>query len=205
MREPASGSEDVGIAILAGGEASRLPGKLTLSAPDVPMIVRVYRNVSPGRPTWIACREPFAPDVDSLLDCAKVFDRQGARGPLAGLLSAMEQMPTRRVFAAAGDAPFLDAGFIDRLAAAWQPGDEAVVPMHGDARKRRFEPLAALYDRRAFLREGERAMSDGGSLHAVLERLRVRPYPISARDTRIFTNVNTPEDYAAAFELDESP
>ncbi|MBD5634739.1 MAG: hypothetical protein IAI49_09700, partial [Candidatus Eremiobacteraeota bacterium] len=40
-REPLA----VGIAILAGGRATRLPGKLTAVTGSVPMIVRVLRNV----------------------------------------------------------------------------------------------------------------------------------------------------------------
>jgi molybdopterin-guanine dinucleotide biosynthesis protein A len=188
---------EIGVVILAGGEASRLPGKLALSAGDVPMLVRVYRNVSPGRQTLISRRADFAPEVDALLPCKKIPDRWEVRGPLCGLLSAMEALQTPLVFAVAGDAPFVDAAFVDRLAAAWQPGDEAVVPMHERAERKRFEPLAALYERAAFLREGEKVLGAEGSMHAVVERLNVRPYLIGNDEERIFTNVNTPQDYAA--------
>ena len=37
---------DLGVIVLAGGEATRLPGKLFLDAGDLPLLVRVYRNVS---------------------------------------------------------------------------------------------------------------------------------------------------------------
>ena len=188
---------EIGVVILAGGEASRLPGKLALSAGDVPMLVRVYRNVSPARQTVVSCRGGLPAEIDALLQCPKVSDRWEVRGPLCGLLSAMEQLTTPLIFAVAGDAPFVDGAFIDRLAQTWQPGDEAVVPVRERADRKRFEPLAALYDRAAFLREGEKALRGKASMHAVLERLRVRPYPISQDEERIFTNVNTPADYAA--------
>ena len=191
---------EIGVVILAGGEASRLPGKLALSAGDVPMLVRVYRNVSAGRQTVVSCRGGLPPEIDALLQCRKVSDRWEIRGPLCGLLSAMEELTMPLVFAVAGDAPFVDGALIERLAETWQAGDEAVVPAHERAERKRFEPLAALYDRAAFLREGEKTLRGKASMHAVLGRLRVRPYLIRDDEERIFTNVNTPADYAALSE-----
>ena len=111
----------------------------------------------------------------------------------------MEAMATPLVFAVAGDAPFVDAAFIDRLASAWTVGDEAVVPVRREGDRDRLEPLAALYDRKAFLREGMPVLQDGdASLLTVIGRLRARPYAIGHADEALFTNVNTPDDYAAA-------
>lgn len=191
---------EIGVVILAGGEASRLPGKLALFAGDVPMLVRVYRNVSPGRRTVVSCRTALPPEIDAQIPCAKIPDRFQLRGPLCGLLSAMDALATPLIFAVAGDAPFVGSAFIDRLAQAWQPGDEAVVPVHERSERKRFEPLAALYDRAAFLREGTEVMRGKPSMHAVVERLRVRPYLIRSNEEGIFTNVNTPADYAALSE-----
>jgi len=190
---------EIGVVILAGGGATRLPKKLELEAGGVPMLVRVYRNVSTGRKTYISCAGSFSPQIDALLDCPMVVDRWPRRGPLGGLVTTMEVIDTPLVFAVAGDAPFIEAGFIDRLAGAWQPGDEAVVPVHPGKARKRLEPLASLYDRAAFLREGTQALASGDdSLHATVERMRIREFPISREDERLFTNVNTPEDYAAA-------
>jgi molybdopterin-guanine dinucleotide biosynthesis protein A len=108
-------------------------------------------------------------------------------------------MDTPLVFAVAGDAPFVDAGFIDRLANAWEPGDEAVIPSHPHKTRKRLEPLAALYDRAAFLREGSKTLGSGNeSLHATVERMHIRELAVAPEDERFFTNVNTPADYAAA-------
>ena len=191
---------EVGVIVLAGGEATRLPKKLELRAGDAPMLVRVYRNVSAGRKTFISTRGSFPPEIDAMLDCPMVVDRWPERGPLVGLLSTMEIMETPLVFATAGDAPFVDAAFIDRVVAAWQPGDEAVVPEHAGGGRAQLEPLAALYDRVAFLRAGSQARDNGeGSLHATLARLRMRRLAVSDDEARrLFTNVNTPDDYAAA-------
>ena len=190
---------EIGVVILAGGEATRLPNKLELLAGAVPLLVRVYRNISSGRSTYISCKGSFSNALDAMLDCPMVVDRWPQRGPLGGLLSTMEAMQTPLVFAVAGDAPFIDAAFIDRLAQAYQPGDEAVVPVHARRGRRQLEPLAALYDRLAFLREGSRALTGGdSSMHATLARLRVREVPIDSADAKLFTNINTADDFAAA-------
>ncbi|HEY0614475.1 MAG TPA: molybdenum cofactor guanylyltransferase [Candidatus Elarobacter sp.] len=182
------------VCILAGGEATRLPGKLALDAGDVPMLVRVFRNVSPGRETWLSTKGALPEPVAALIDAPSVVDRWPLRGPLSGLISTLSEMRAEWVFAVAGDAPFVDGTFIEQLEACAGEAYDAVVPMHeGDAK--RIEPLTALYRRDAFVREGLPVLLGGdGALRLVIDRLRTRFLPV--RDDRIFANVNTPEDYA---------
>jgi molybdopterin-guanine dinucleotide biosynthesis protein A len=183
------------VLILGGGEATRLPGKLELAAGELPMLARVFRNVSPGRETWLSGKGAYSPALDALLQAPMAIDRWSMRGPLGGMLTTMAQMRARWVFAVAGDAPFVDAPFIETLAALRQPGDEAIVPVHDREGKRQLEPLAALYDRSAFLREGMPVLRSGrGALRIVLDRMKTRYVEVA--EPRIFANVNTPEDYA---------
>jgi molybdopterin-guanine dinucleotide biosynthesis protein A len=180
---------------LGGGEASRLPGKLELQAGELPMLARVYRNVARAE-TWIAGKGSFPTALDALVPAPVAVDRWSLRGPLAGILTTMSRMHSRWVFVLAGDAPLVEASFIDRLAALRAPGDEALVPVHEREGKTQLEPLAALYDRLAFLREGLPVLrAGGGALRTVLDRMQTRLVPID--DPRIFTNVNTPADYRA--------
>ena len=189
-------STHLSIVVLAGGEATRLPGKLALDAGDVPMLARVFRNVSPGRVTTLSCKAALPYELDRYIDAPVVVDRWPLRGPLSGLLSTMSELLAPWVFAVAGDAPFVDAAFIDRLEALLQPGDEAVVPYRTVDGTRRIEPLAAIYAREAFLREGLPVLLSGaGALRAVIDRLNARFVEID--DERIFANVNTPADYDA--------
>ena len=191
-------SESVGVCILAGGEATRLPGKLALAVGDVPMLVRVYRNVAPAGEVWLSTKGPLAPELDAAIEARRVVDRWPMRGPLSGLLSTMSEMRTDWVFAVAGDAPFVDAAYVAALAACIAPNVDAIVPAH-DATNRRIEPLAALYRREAYLREGMPVLLGGdGALRLVVERLRTRFVPVE--DRRIFANVNTPDEYAALRE-----
>ena len=189
-------SPAVAVIVLAGGEAKRLPGKLYLDAGDLPLIVRAYRNVSAGRVTMISCKGALPYEIDLLIDAPAVVDRWPLRGPLSGLLSTMSELNAPWVFAAAGDAPFVDAAFIDTLEAQIEAGDEAIVPRHMRDGTPHLEPLAALYSREAFLREGLPVLLAGnGSLHATIERLSTRYVDIA--DERIFANVNTPDEYVS--------
>jgi molybdopterin-guanine dinucleotide biosynthesis protein A len=192
-------SPAVTVIVLAGGEAKRLPGKLFMDAGDLPLLVRVYRNVSAGRATLISCKGALPYEIDLLIDAPAVVDRWPMRGPLSGLLSTMSEVRTPWAFAAAGDAPFIDAALIDKLAAQIEPGDEAVVPRRMRDGALDIEPLAALYSCEAFLREGLPALLGGdGSLHMVIDRLKA--HFVDVGDERIFANVNTPADYNAVRE-----
>jgi molybdopterin-guanine dinucleotide biosynthesis protein A len=189
-------SADLGVIVLAGGEATRLPGKLALDAGNMPMLARVFHNVSAGRATTLSCKAALPYELDRFIEAPIVIDRWPLRGPLSGLLSTMSELRTPWVFAVAGDAPFVDAAFIDRLEALLQPGDEAIVPERTVDGKRRIEPLAAIYDREAFVREGLPVLLSGnGALRNVIDRLNARFVEID--DERIFANVNTPADYDA--------
>jgi molybdopterin-guanine dinucleotide biosynthesis protein A len=206
--------DDFGVLVLAGGEATRLPGKLTLEIGDVtehvPMIARVFANVAQDRAREIAIsgKATFARDLDAHLTAPLVIDRWARRGPLGGMLSSFARMRARFVFVVAGDAPMLDIAFAERLARAYEPGDEALVPSHlaraTQETASAIEPLAALYDRLAFLREGVPILRRGrGALHLVIAALRTRYVPID--DARIFTNVNTPADFAAYCQTVQNP
>jgi len=193
MRERAP---NVGVILLAGGEATRLPGKLFMDAGDLPLLVRVYRNVGAGRTTVLSCKGALPDEIDMLIDAPAVVDRWPLRGPLSGLLSTMSEMRTPWVFAVAGDAPFVDAAFIDELEARIEAGDEAVVPRRMRDGKPQIEALSALYAREAFLREGLPVLLAGnGKLRLVIDRLQTRYVDVA--DERIFANVNTPAEYDA--------
>ena len=175
------------VIILAGGRATRLPGKLDVNIAGMPLLARVYENVRSVAPVIIA-GGAFSFDLEARLDCPIVVDQWPDRGPIGGLLSGCTQTQAKRVYLIAGDAPRITADVLESLARVWQEGDEAVVPSHGD----RLEPLAALYDRAAVEREGfEVLRGPDRSMHALLARLRVRRIPMQPE---VFLNINTPAD-----------
>ncbi|MGH7729571.1 MAG: molybdenum cofactor guanylyltransferase, partial [Vulcanimicrobiaceae bacterium] len=126
-------AQEIGVVIVAGGRATRLPGKLALPVRDgagvtLPMLALVYRKLrgdeGATRELVVSAAAPLAPELAVLVPANVVLDAVAGRGPLGGLASACARMRSPFVFAAAGDAPRLDESLIAELARAWQPGDE---------------------------------------------------------------------------------
>lgn len=185
------------VVILAGGQATRLPGKLELDAGGLPLVVRVYRNVREVGPVIVSSGCSFSPAVEMLLDCPIIIDRWPGRGPLAGLYTAFEFARAPRVFVVAGDAPFVTAKVADELLSEWEPSAQAVVPVNAQGR---LEPLCAVYDRIAFLHAaGEVLAAGSGGVVAAVERVRAKR--VRLRDERVFANVNTAADRRALLEV----
>lgn len=184
---------DLGICILAGGEASRLPHKLEREVNGKPLLARVYENLSGPYPVYISGKSTFAPALDARLDCPLIIDRWSRRGPLAGLLSVFSEVPHERIFVCAADAPFVDLGVVQTLAQAWQPGDEAVLA----------QPLLAIYKRDAFLEAGLPVLRHGsGAVKDVAYRLRARSISLPPHST---ININTEADLRTFSDYEVAP
>lgn len=196
MRPAPSEGAGLQVVILAGGEATRFPEKLRSDAGGVPLLARVYRNVAPIAPVTISAKPGFSPSAFALpAGTSVVADRWPQRGPLGGLVAAFEALACRRVFVVAGDAPLVDRAVFERLDAAWEPLLEAVVPLRADGG---IEPLCAIYDRAAFLREARPVFDHGsGAVRTVVERLQARRLRFAC--DRIFASVNVPADRRAFF------
>ncbi len=188
--------DDTAVVILAGGRATRFPGKLERHVDGEPMLLRVYQNVrATGLPVYVAAGAPLPDALATRLDAPVLLDRWPYAGPLRALLSACEALPHARVFAVAGDEPRVGTEVFAALDDAWQPELEAAVPEHDG----RIEPLAALYSRAAFVREARAAIDRGDeAMHALVERLRSRFVPLSEA---YFVNVNTAADLQRAVRV----
>lgn len=153
------------------------------------MILRLFERLcASGLPVYIAGNASFPAPIDEALRAPLLIDRRPGRGPLAALISALPLVKAERVFAIAGDQPRLGKDLLDELAAAWQPGDESIVPRHAGG----IEPLAALYGRIAVLREGYALLRRGhNAMHELIARLAARFVPV---DEWCFLNVNRKPD-----------
>lgn len=175
------------VVVLAGGRATRFPGKLAHDVGGETLLERACRNASAaGIPVYLAGSATFTPSDRPNLPLLE--DRWPGGGPLRALFSACRSLQCDRIFALAGDEPNAGAALFAALNDAWQPGDEAVVPRHGS----HLEPLAALYSRRALLREAEVLLAQGrDAMHALVERLHARTIDVPAAT---FANVNARAD-----------
>jgi molybdopterin-guanine dinucleotide biosynthesis protein A len=183
--------DSVAIVLLAGGAASRFPGKLEHPIDGRPMLARCLARLgASGRPVYVAARGSFPAELEAQIDAPLIVDRHPGAGPLRAFLDACAVIRAERLFAVAADQPNVDAGLIAHLSAAWQKDDEAVVPEHDG----RVEPLAAVYDRRAALREGfELRASRNYGVRDLIARLRARFLRCPGD---YFHNVNRLEDLA---------
>jgi molybdopterin-guanine dinucleotide biosynthesis protein A len=181
--------DSVTTVILAGGRATRLPGKLERVVAGEPLLLRVYRSLKNGAPAVVSAAGSFAAELDARLDCPVIVDRRPGLGPLGGLLSACEELRSEWIFAVAGDAPNVDGAVFDALRLHASDDVDAVVPAHAGG----IEPLAALYRRAALEREGYDVLQADRSMHGLLARIRVRRV---AMPQERFLNVNTFADLA---------
>lgn len=196
----ASAAARTTIVLLAGGSATRLPGKLSLPIEGEPMLARVYRRLVDGRrPCVVSARAPLDRSLAAKIDAPVIFDDRGDAGPLGAIVTVASTLTTPLFFVAAGDLPELDAPFIDDLEATYDRSvrvgepPEAIVPAwpNGD-----IEPLAALYDTAAAARAGVVALSSGRRrVSAMLDGMRVLRFDVREQDEARLANVNTRPDY----------
>lgn len=186
----------IAILVLAGGRASRFPGKLEALVDGEPLVLRAFRTArATGWPVYVSAQGPFPSEIDRRLDCTVLIDRQPWGGPLRALQSACETIGHERIFTLAADLPRVDTPLLERVAGAWMPGDEAVVPRHDG----KLEPLVALYSRSAVVQESFTLFGEPrASMHDLIERIGARFVDVEAP---YFANVNTPEDLRALGEV----
>lgn len=184
-------------AILAGGRSSRMgQDKSLLPLGGRPLIQTMAAQLQ----SWF--REVLVvtndPSRYAFLGLPMVGDRLVGAGPLAGMEAALTAAGRPLVHVLACDMPFIDRAVVAHLLARAQGGDAAVPQRQGE-----WEPLYAVYHRRclpaitAALERGERRMI------SFFAGVRVVPVPEAelaplADLERLFFNMNTPADWAAA-------
>ena len=182
----------VAAAILAGGRAERLGGRVKMHV-EVGGRRIIDRQLEVLRPLFediaIISNDP-APFAE--LDVPVLPDEVKGEGPLRGIASALAWSPRPRVFVVAGDMPFLNADAIRHLLA--QSGQVVVPVLDGHA-----DPLHAVYQRdclavvRRRLEAGQRKAAE---LLDDVDTVRVDANVLREFDPelRCLTNVNTPVD-----------
>lgn len=177
--------DSVAVVLLAGGEARRFARKLEHVIEGRALLAHCYERVrAAGWPVYVAGKASFPSQLDAQIDAPLLIDRRPGAGPLGAFVGACAVIRAERVFAIAADQPAVDAPLLARLAGSWRTGDEAIVPQHDG----RIEPLTALYDRIAILRQAfELRKARKNAMCDLIARLSTR---LVACDSRHFLNVN---------------
>ncbi len=166
--------------------------KASLPLPDGPLIARPYRRLRPLVTAALVCGADT-----SGLPCPAVPDLVPGRGPLGGIVTALRAADSELVLVVACDMPDPDPRLADHLLARARadPTADAVVPR----RAGRWEPLLAVYRRRAAGPLAAALADEVLACHLALARLRVLPVEEAEwrrldPDGHSFHNWNTPAD-----------
>ncbi|MCY1041040.1 molybdenum cofactor guanylyltransferase [Corallococcus sp. bb12-1] len=195
---------DVTLAILAGGQGSRLGG-VVKGLLRVEGRTVLERLVGLGACFGDVLLVANAPAPYARFGLRTVADAVVGKGAPGGVHAALGAARTPWVFAVACDMPFITEA-VARVVLEARAQDVDAVCFE---REGRWEPLLAVYRAELTARWGDALMEDP-SLRQVLSRLRTRTLPeavLRAVDphARALANVNTPEDlerYGVALPVD---
>ncbi|MEI7841488.1 MAG: molybdenum cofactor guanylyltransferase [Gallionellaceae bacterium] len=184
--------------ILAGGQSSRMgQDKASLRFGEQTLLQNVLSILQPCfAETFVSVRE-----LRSEISQRQIFDDLKYRGPLAGLLVALEAAPTPWIFLVACDMPFITIEMVEYLAAQRQHHHQAVVPRVQE----HPQPMAAFYNKNASeqIRAVLQDPTAKHSLRSVLEKLDTLYVEAdSLREVdpqlRSFFDLDTPSDLVQA-------
>jgi molybdopterin-guanine dinucleotide biosynthesis protein A len=190
--------------ILAGGKSSRmgkdkanlLLGEKTLVEHAASALTSVTRRVFivgdvTGNP----------PGIPILRDRYKIGNGPQKRGAMIGMHAALVEAATAWSAVLACDLPFVSGALWTRIISFEREDFDAVVPVQADGKP---QPLCALYRSDACLPViGSLLGTNDWSLQGLLRTVRTRFIGFEdvcdlSGASHFFSNINTPEDYAAA-------
>jgi molybdopterin-guanine dinucleotide biosynthesis protein A len=194
--------------ILAGGASSRMgKNKAHLKLGGKTFVERAALWLSSIKPRRIFLvgnftNENKATDIEILPD---VFE-SNSRASIIGLHTALFHAETEWIAVLACDLPFAGGELFKRLAEFVQDELEAIVPLQKDERA---QPLCALYRKTCLLKVEAALASNEWSLKKLLEKLETRFVRFEEMSDlpsagNFFFNVNTPEDFARAVQIEET-
>lgn len=185
--------------ILTGGASSRMGrNKAQLCLAGRTFVARVAEALAviAGRTSIVTVREE-----EAIWGLPVVMDIYRGCGALGGLHAALVACRAPWAAVISCDLPFMTGELLLRLATLRRADFDAIAPLQADGRP---QPLCALYAREPCLESAERLLNSGELRPRVLLQ-QVRTRWVTAdeladlRDAPLlFTNINTPEDYARA-------
>jgi molybdopterin-guanine dinucleotide biosynthesis protein A len=180
--------------ILAGGENKRFPmlkgfleidGKRIIES-NIDVLERIFDKVI------ISTNNP---EHYFYLGRPMVGDTMSDRGPMTGILSALNIPEISEIFVTACDMPFISGELICSIVDQWDTKWDAVIPVF----EKMPQPLLGIYSKHIAQNMEKNIKSGTRSLRKFLECIQV--LYISEKDVRSrdregksFININTPED-----------
>lgn len=186
------GTSELTVAVLCGGASRRMGAdKRALALDGQTMLDRTIARITPIASIVILASGRYPVLRPGALT---VTDDVDARGPLAGLVAALERSPHELCAVVAVDMPDIDTGLLVKLATRCA-GHDAGVPLS----ERGVEPLHAVYTRTALGALRSALTSSDQSVRGALLRLRTRYVNAKRLGAAggFARNLNTPGDVSA--------
>jgi len=186
----------IGAVLLAGGESRRMgQDKATLPFHGKPLWQVQLELLQKLEPTEIFVSARTDP-VWRPADVQFVADDSPSRGPLSGLAAALAQIHSDYLLALAIDMAFMTEEYLTFLCTQIAPGGGVITKIED-----RFEPLAAIYPKKALPNFQSALSGTDFSLQAVARRLvaegKLHVTSVTEDERRFFRNLNAPVDMAA--------
>jgi FdhD protein len=187
--------------ILAGGKSRRMGGspKALLAFEGRPLIQHILERLESVLPDCLVVTN--SPELYAFLERPMVADVFPDGGSLGGIYSGLRAIPRDAAFCVACDMPFLSPALVRYLAGRAGEADVVIPDAAGE-----LQTLHAVYGK-ACLPAMERRLR-AGQLRVVgffddVRVLRVPEAEVARFEdpTRVFMNLNTPDDVAAARTL----
>ncbi len=180
------------LVIFAGGKSSRMGrDKALLPFGGYPTLTeyQIARFTPYFEKIYVGCksREKFDFEANFIEDLPQYDDS----APHIGLISAFEQIKSDTICVLSVDTPFFEAEHFQKLLEADNRADAVVAQS-----PKGNQPLCALYRRTALPHIKALAAAKQYRFAALFERISTTF--VAFEDEKIFTNLNTPEEYAKA-------
>ena len=127
-----------------------------------------------------------------------LLDEPGVEGPLAGVLAAFREAPDAAWLVLACDLPFLHAGLLGRLVARHESNPDLPFVACANSTDGLPEPLCAIYGPSAGPILARHASRGQFSPRQIMIEEDAVLLDVAGADALALTNVNTPQDLAAA-------
>ncbi len=192
-------TDNIAIAILAGGSGSRIGGHKPLRRLDGISLIERARALAES---WsanvvIVGRNPAQVGPT---DLPFIHDEPGSVGPIAGLAAALRRATNAghdALLAIPCDSPFLPCDLVSRLANALAPHAGAAVA----SSRGLLHPACALWRASAFFALSAYIASGRRSLHGFAEHIGFVTVEWPSTPVDPFLNINSKDDLAAAETL----
>ncbi len=190
-----TGLEDIGIAILAGGEGSRMGGAKPLVRLGGQSLIERSHAMARGWSDHVVAVVRSTDQLDGL-DLPFIGDEPGIEGPLAGLAAALRWSRgggRQGLLLMACDMPFLPGDLPSRLAGGIGDHRAAVAASGGQ-----LYPVCSLWRNEAVEEIDAYRQSGQNSLRGFAHHLGFATVEWPAGDRDPFFNINSPADLSTA-------